>query len=460
MLPGPILAAAVHRPLGGISIIGGAGCSLEDPTNIPLSRQCSEEAFHQLVLDGLLLEGECADPSDLSKLADVVFAKFGTQQSLVDRLPLNRFRLARANDGYLLLAALFREGVIASFVTLNFDLVPLKALSDVGAMDDVAIVRGPEEHGNHRAHNVIFLHRSVDAPADQWILRTEQLDAAWRNGWEELVALRVVSNPITIFVGLGTPAAVLIESVSKVRAAIPGGTHVYQVDVSDKEHSAYVEALDLPDDNYIQMGWSQFMEHLSKRVLAEQGSHLERSCKDARAPGELDDADLDAIITRVTSSGLLAMGRLRAEWMMKSSTYHPALDADLPFIASVLIAVRAIEKHTNAQALFRDSAVVEFREGSRIAACSAFVIAPGQRWLALEPTVQRLRRRWSAQNPISANVFVCGAVGARPGTVALPERLVSVEQRDNIVAPVDTGLYDVEDVRANPGLALPKVEQQ
>lgn len=459
MLPEPILSAAVRRPLGGISIVGGAGCSFEEPTNIPLSRQCSEDAFHQLVLDGLLLETDCVDPADLSKLADVVFAKFGTQQSLVDRLPLNRFRLARANDGYLLLAALFREKVIASFVTLNFDLVPLKALSDVGAMDEVAIIRGPEEHGNHRAHNVVFLHRSVDAPADQWILRTEQLDTAWKNGWEELVALRVVSSPITIFVGLGTPAAVLVESVSKVRAAIPGGTHVYQVDVSDKEASEYFAALHLADENYIQMGWTQFMEQLSERVLAEQRLDLERSCREARAAGELDDADLNVIVARVTAVGLLALGRIRAEWMMKSSVYHPALGPDLPFIASVLIAVRAIERHTNAQAVFRDSAVIEFREGARSATSAAFIIAPGQRWLALEPTIQRLRRRWNAHNPVPTSVFLCGAVGARPGTVAPPERLLSTEQRDNIVAPADTDLYDVEEVRANPALALPKMEQ-
>src|SRR5258708_37932091 len=175
MLPQPILTAAVRRPVGGISLIGGAGCSFEDPTNIPLSRECSERAFRQLVLDGILREDECGDPSDLSKLADAVFKRYGTQQPLVERLPLNEFRFARPNDGYLLLAALFRERVIASFVTLNFDLVPLKALSDVGAMHDVAVIRGPEEHGNHRLHNVIFLHRSVDAPANEWILRTEQL---------------------------------------------------------------------------------------------------------------------------------------------------------------------------------------------------------------------------------------------------------------------------------------------
>jgi hypothetical protein len=40
------------------------------------------------------------------------------------------------------LAALFRERVIALFETLNFDLVPIKALSDVGAMNDIAVIRG------------------------------------------------------------------------------------------------------------------------------------------------------------------------------------------------------------------------------------------------------------------------------------------------------------------------------
>jgi hypothetical protein len=454
MLPASILATAVRRPLGGISIIGGAGCSFEEPTGIPLSRRCSEDAFHQLVLDGLLSEGECADPSDLSQLADLVFAKFGTQRPLVDRLPLNLFRLARANDGYLLLAALFRESVIASFVTLNFDLVALKALSDVGAINDVAIIRGPEEHANHRTHNVIFLHRSVDAPADDWILRTAQLDTAWRDGWQELVALRVVSNPINVFIGLGTPAAVLIESVAKVRARAPGGTAFYQVDVGNKEDSAYFRALNLPDANYIQMGWTQFMEELSERVLAEQILQLDRGCREALAPGELDDGDLEAIKTRISAGGLLALGRARAQWMMKRSTYHPFLEPELPFLASVLIAIRTIEKHTHSLAEFRDSAVVEFREGAKICASAAFVVAMGQRWLALEPRIHQLRQRWGAQNTLRANIFVCGAVGERPSYVTVPERLVPASDADNIVEPAGFDVFDIEELRADPALVL------
>jgi hypothetical protein len=245
---------------------------------IPLSKECSRNAFDQLVLDDLLSPEDCSDPSDLSMLADAVFEKYDTQRPLVERLPLNAFRYARPNDGYLILAALFREHVIQSFVTLNFDLVPLLAISEIGAMDDVAVIRGPEEHGNHRAHNVIYLHRSVDSPADQWILRTAQLENAWRNGWQELVALRVVSSPVTVFVGLGSPARVLLESVSKVREIVPGTTHVYQVNPVPKEESAYFAALHLRDDQYIQMGWTEFMEVLSHRVAAEQARHLKASC--------------------------------------------------------------------------------------------------------------------------------------------------------------------------------------
>jgi hypothetical protein len=127
-LPEPLLRAAVRRPAGGIALVGGAGCSHEEPTNIPLSKECSETAFGLLVRDGLLSREECANPADLSAVADAVFRKFGSQAKLVDRLPLNDFRYARANDGYLILAALFREGVLSSFATLNFDLVRLKAL--------------------------------------------------------------------------------------------------------------------------------------------------------------------------------------------------------------------------------------------------------------------------------------------------------------------------------------------
>ena len=468
MLPEPILAAAVRRPLGGISIIGGAGCSLDEPTSIPLSRRCSEDAYHQLEADGLLKASDCAEDAhalaevvgDLSKLADIVYKKYGSQQYLVDRLPISKFRFARANEGYLLLGALFREQVIASFVTLNFDLAVLNALSNVGAEEEVAIIRCPEEHGNHRAHNVVYLHRSVEANADDWILRTEQFDSAWASGWQELIALRVVSNPITVFVGLGTVAGVLIQSVVKVRTAAPAGTQVYLVNPGAKERSPYFQVLTLPDENYIQLGWAEFMEQLSDRVLVEQRRRLVSSCLDARAAEALDENDVGAIVSRATAAGLLGLGSLRARWMMKPGDYHPEREAELPFIASVLIALRVIEKYMKAEAVFREYAAVDFKDGAKSVLCAAFIIVPGKRWLALEGTLHRLQRRWSGQNPAPSCVFVCGAVGPRLKDAEPPEDLVSADKPDSIVSPSIDALYDVEEVRLNPAIALSNLEHE
>jgi hypothetical protein len=456
-LPELLVRVAVRRPSGGISLVAGAGCSFEEPTNIPLARECSEEAFGKLVRDGLLSVTECTNPSDLSALADAVFSKFGSQERLVERLPINAFRYARANDGYLLLAALFREHVISSFATLNFDLVPLKALSDVGAMDEVAVIRGPEEHRNYGARNIVYLHRSVDANPDEWILRTDQLTEAWKGGWEELVALRIVSNPVTIFVGLGTPAAVLLECVKKVRAAVPGGTQIYQVDPGKKEDSAYSQALALRDDEFLQMGWSEFMEALSGRVAAEQGARLISGCKAVRVGDEISDLDIEHIANRLSEAGLLALGKLRAEWMMKSSIYHPELDPELPFLSAVVITIRLIEKRTGTQALFVESPIVEFRDGLQIKGAVAFIIVPGQKWLSVEPRLNKRRRKWRRRSPYP-KIIISGAIGMTSSEVSVPESIYSIHNPDDIVSPDTQDVIELEHVRNHPALVFGETE--
>src|ERR1039458_165327 len=98
----PELLQAVSAPGGGrIALVLGAGCSVEAPTSIPVSRTCSIEIHRQLIADGILRTGECANPEDLSAVADAVFEKQGSQRDVVVRLR-NRFgfKLATPNDGY------------------------------------------------------------------------------------------------------------------------------------------------------------------------------------------------------------------------------------------------------------------------------------------------------------------------------------------------------------------------
>jgi hypothetical protein len=101
-LPAKLLQA-VSSPGGGrIALVLGAGCSVEAPTNMPISSRWSNEVHRRLVADGILLNDECTNPEDLSAVADAVFAKHGSQREIVERLRDSRaLELATPNEGYL-----------------------------------------------------------------------------------------------------------------------------------------------------------------------------------------------------------------------------------------------------------------------------------------------------------------------------------------------------------------------
>ena len=186
MLPTSLLEAISARPRGRVAIITGAGCSVEKPTELPTAKAIALEAHERLLVDGVLNPGECTNPADLSCVADAVFAKTGEQTPLVQRMHPQAFRSPEPNEGYLLAAALLREQAIVCLMTLNFDYAIAVALSQLGAKDSVAVIHGPEDHGQVSVINVIFLHRSALSPLENWILRTAALDA-WHGRWEEVV---------------------------------------------------------------------------------------------------------------------------------------------------------------------------------------------------------------------------------------------------------------------------------
>ena len=127
------LLQAVSSPGGGkIALVVGAGCSVEPPTSVPTAQTCSIEVHRRLLADGVLQDGDCSDPKDLSLVADAVFARTSSQRDIVERLcEQYDLKFAKANDGYLIAAAMLCEGVISSVVTLNFDLALSSAITDM-----------------------------------------------------------------------------------------------------------------------------------------------------------------------------------------------------------------------------------------------------------------------------------------------------------------------------------------
>src|SRR5579863_9870086 len=159
-LPDQLLQAVADRN-GRITLVVGAGCSLDPPTNLKLSSAYSLEIHADLVRDGVLANGECPTPKDLSALSSAVWAKRASQEAVVTRLPRNEFRNACANSGYRVAAALMREGSVSAVLSLNFDLALSHALAELSA-DDVSVVAGPSSTRDLGSLVVVYLHRNVN----------------------------------------------------------------------------------------------------------------------------------------------------------------------------------------------------------------------------------------------------------------------------------------------------------
>ncbi|MBV8958533.1 MAG: hypothetical protein JO054_18455, partial [Actinobacteria bacterium] len=181
-VPGDLLRAISERS-GRVTFVLGAGCSLEEPTSLELSSVYSKAIFDRLIADGELVDDECADPWDLSCVASAVHDKFGDQRRVVERLPRNDFRYAKANDGYLLAAALLAEGAVSCVATLNYDLALTDAVRQLDARG-VNEIAGPSHLAEFGPSAIVYLHRNVnEQDVEKWILRKEALDREWESGW-------------------------------------------------------------------------------------------------------------------------------------------------------------------------------------------------------------------------------------------------------------------------------------
>lgn len=445
----PDLLYAVAQRDGRLALVLGAGCSLEAPTSLKLANAYAEDVHRRLVLDGVLVDGECASPHDLSAVASAVRAKHGRQAAVVERLPRNEFRLARPNEGYLAAAALLREHAVSSVLTLNFDLALTTALIELGA-HEVNVVPGPAVAADLGALNVIYLHRNVDeSDPEEWILRVEALAEEWQGHWEEVVSRRVMSTPVVVFAGLGSPAAVLIEAVKKVREAIADQHRAFVVDPA--ESSSFQAALDLPPEAHVRVSWCEFTDVLARRVAAEFSVRLVESCSALSAAHgwEDDPAQIQDLCHRLHSVGLVNAGKLKARWLL---SYEPYVvdDERRDLVGDLLLAIGMVERAVGASAIFHPSGIVEFVKVGETPIPVVVVSGGGTlRWAALEP---RLRGALGSARLGQPKVAIVGGVqGTRPADLAPPVDIIDGEPGSDIIEGDAAFEYvTVDEIRADP----------
>lgn len=451
-LSADLLQAVSAEEGGKIAIVIGAGCSFEAPTSLPLSKALSEDAHRRLVENGVLAEGDCADPSDLSKVADAVYAKEGSQEPLVAVLPLARFENAASNDGYDLAVALLREHAVSDVMTLNFDLGAQHALAGAGA--EVGVIAGPEQMGAIGVVNLVHLHRDMHAAPDEWILRTEQIEEAWRDGWEQLIATRVMARPVVVFAGLGTAAAVLVDTLTRIRAAV--ADHVaYHVDPGPYGTSAFTDALRIPEERYVRLGWSDFMRELAQRLAVEHLAVLRQAAEALQGQRGLPEEALDCVLDVCAELDLVGLGELRARWLLRQDGYVPARAVDPALLADLIQGAAILARALDVRFVGAPDGCLQMRRGDRVVGVLIPASGAGIRqWTQYEPEVRNQSWVRSQGGGDQTVILAAGVLGNRDRIAAPPDIIDDPNLESVAQAPTEPLFIDVDELRANPSATL------
>jgi hypothetical protein len=417
-----------------------------------MAKECAREAYRRLLENRTLAVGDCANSDDLSCLADAVALKrAGRHDELVACLPRDEFRSAKPNDGHLLAALLLREGAVIDVLTLNFDLALTNALNTVGASADVGHIQGPESHADLRAHNLVYLHRNVnEADGNQWILRTEQLEPTSADSWQQLIVNRMLYAPVCVFVGLGFPSKVLIETATRIGRSGPG-TIFFLVDAGDRADSAFFAALSLPSETYHQMTWCEFMRVLGARVLDDQIACFEKECRQLEIDNGWDSEDYVAVRSELRAGSLLFLAELRAHWALSRYQYAASSDASPTHLADLLCCVAVIQRLTSSRICFRQDGSIDFRRNGQLVL--TVVVASGKgtiRWSRLEALV-RERLKSSHGRGIRPQCVIMGGVPEGRPNIATHPNIGRVTERSSIIdGDLDPEFFSVGDIHDDP----------
>lgn len=435
-LPPDLMAAAAAFGDLRIALVVGAGCSTEQPTDLPLSRELAIRAHQRLVDDGILSADDCSNPDDLSLVADAVFAKTGAQLAMVERMDPRRFQNAPPNEGYKCAIALMLEGIIRSIVTLNFDLSVRHALADVGAGDRISILNGPQDWRRLSGRSVIYLHRNVDGDPEDLVLRTSQLDGGWRGGWREIVATAAVTSPICVFVGLGTRASVFAETTTIVRQAL-GSADVYLVGPGPRETSEFADSLGIDAAHYIQLGWGDFMSATADRTLAEHRRELVAQADAIADANGWPVENIDPTLGRLLAAGIVRLGRARGSWLRQRSEYLPLNStADNSLAADLVIALAVLERATASEHVLAADDSIEFHVGNRMVGRA--LLASGGGVMTAETLATKVRAHTRAAISLRGvpAVAILAGTTAPIGTPSPPTDLIEEQEPDDIVTAV------------------------
>lgn len=463
-VPSDLLRAVAERR-GLVSFVVGAGCSLESPTDLLLSAAYSRSAFELLKRNGVLEDGDC-DPADLSEVASAVFARENSQASLVLALPRESYQHARPNSGHLLAVAMMAEGAISCIATVNFDMALSNAITQL-QVTGIATVSGPEDFGRFADKTIVYLHRNAyERDLENWILRTDVIAEHWKDGWEAVVAEKISCSPQLVFVGLGSKAAALTESLRRVRERVPDQTRTFLADPADA--SVFADEIALADESdHVQLRWGEFMAKLAERVAAELAAELALTCDEFSRLHHLG-AELSSaqpVQAALAQLDLCTLGLTRGQWLgtgkggyapddLSARSYVPDDTSGREHVADLVLGLGALATSDDCVVEVTAAGIVSIGPPSE----------PGTRPLRVHPAsgrgvipwgeIDTIERQCSRPGPQSADIVLVAAFrGKRPETPAPPDDILGPVPADDITyAMRSVRVVDVDEIRSDPAL--------
>ena len=366
--------------------------------------------------------------------------------------------MATPNHGYLVAAAMLSERALSSVVTLNFDLALSHALSELGVRD-VGVIESPADLPNQKTINIYYLHRNVNEPnPENWVLRTSTLQVEWRSTWQPIVATGVLTAPVVVFVGLGTPVAVLIQSTKLLRDSLPS-TKFYQVNRVVSAASRFFQELAIASSDYIQKEWCAFMEELSERLVKEHISRLDKAASHKVSTDRLHPENLNALLARIESFGLVKLGKLRSHWLLHDRPYCPDEPLACSLMADLLLGLGMMVRVTGAAAVITEDGLVEFHRNREVVAVYIVVSGRGSRGrAALEAVLDSRRSHYRARAFPPQGAVVAGTSDAWTLPPTPPKDVVRGESPGDIVAELtEFPLFHVSELRTNSSHVLQMV---
>ena len=351
------------------------------------------------------------------------------------------------------MAALMLEGALGDVMTLNFDLAASHALADLAVGTSISVVRGPDHHTQLSTKNLIYLHRDIDSDYDDLILRTDALADAWRDQWEQILAQRVLASATVVFVGLGSPASVLVETTNRILAARNGAIgNVFVVDPSDYADSRFAEALGIPPDNYICMGWGEFMDVLSRRLVEEHRVAMVQDCQHLVSENAIETENVSHICQHFAEAGILRLGQIRASWLLQTTPYLPNVgELTLRHFCDLILGISMLERLSGREASVSADGIVEFiSDGYPTNA----MVCSGRGWMSAAKIEAEILRRRRALQPLSRplSFALVSAVASGP-ELAPPDNVTSqADPNDLVTGPGELRIFNLAHLRSDPSL--------